>query len=144
MVVDALPDDGNLDDAIEQEQSIYDKVDNEISCIFRGIQKILWECTEITEVSARKSASRCLEDLEAELTSISKRITEIPTDDLSSIHIVWSYQQKVSDLGKSFSETKWNVMSSCTSDEVGRLTGTLNKISASLFDIGLYLRRLSD
>ena len=119
MIVDALPDDEGLDDAsaLAREQAIYDEQDAEVSHISIAIQKIIRECSAATEVTPFKTACRCLQDIEGELASVAERVMNIARDDPSSIHLVRSYQQKISDLGTSYSDTKRIAMSSCTAEE---------------------------
>ena len=144
LVVDALPDDGDLNDAIEREQEVYDEQDEEVSRISRGIQNIIRVCSEPSVVPAFVAAHCSLDSLEEELTRVTGLISGIPRKDPNSIHLVRSYQQKVSDLGVEFSDTKRKVMSSCTTNEVDKLNNTLSSVSTLLFDIGLELRKLAD
>ena len=143
-IVDALPDDEGLDNALAREQTIYDEQDGEESCISTAIQKITQECSVATKVTPIKTLCHCLQDIESELGSVTERMMNIVRDNPSSIHIVRSYKQKISDLEISYSNTKRIAMSSCTAEEMNTLTDTLNKISTSLFDCGLDLRKLSD
>ena len=144
MVVDALPDDDALDEALAREQIVYDEQDAEVSRISSEIQQIIRLCSAATEMTPFKRASRYLQDIDQELSSISEQVMKIARDDPSNIHLVKSYLQKISDLGTSFSDTKRLAMSSCTTEEMDELTDALHKISTCLFDCGLNLRKLCD
>lgn len=68
MVVDALPDDDALDEALVREQIIYDEQDTEVSRISSEIQQIIRDCSAATEMTPFKTASRCLQDIDLPLS----------------------------------------------------------------------------
>ena len=95
------------------------------------------------ESAAYNIASRSLASLRDRLTVISSALAKL-SGAPEEIHMVQQYQEQVLDLKRELSDTRRNVMSSCTHKESDTLiNSSIVDIKKLLFDVGLTLKKLA-
>ena len=131
------------DKTMTKEQDELDQHDSDIANLSIRLEELMRKSSSKAESAAYKSASRSLASLRDRLTVISSALTKL-SGAAEEIHLVEQYQEQVSDLKRELSDTRWNVMSSCTHEESDTLINTsIVDIDKLLFDAGLTLKQLA-
>ena len=103
------------------------------------IEALIQECTSKVESTAYKDASHGLTNLRerlAVLSSALSRLSGVPKEG----HLIEQHREQVSDHKKELYDTRQNIMSSCTSDEIEALKTIVIDIDKLLFNIGVTLK----
>ena len=85
----------------------------------------------------------CRFSLRDRLTVISSALTKL-SGASEEIYLVDQYPEQISDLKRELSDTRWNVLSSCTHEESDIvINSSIVDIDKLLFDVGLTLKKLA-
>ena len=142
-IIDTIPDDDHVDETMTKEQDELDQHDTNIANLSIRLEELVRKSSSKAESAAYKIASRSLASLRDRLTVISSALTKL-SGASEEIHLVEQYQEQVSDLKRELSDTRRNVISSCTHEESETfINSSIVDIDKLLFDVGLTLKKLA-
>ena len=138
-VIDALDDEDT--DGLEKEQEILDAHDDDVASLTSRIERLLETCSSAADSGARKVSSRRLSQFETRLSTVNTAITAL-SGDPKEIHLVYLYQEQLSDFKKELGDIRSEVTSLCTPEESEELHAKISRLDKDIFDLSLIIKRL--
>ena len=135
-VIDAITDEE--EDGMAREQEILDKHDDDVADLSFRMEKLA--AAPAARSGERSVAARRLSQLQARLTPLHTAITNLTTD-ASDLHLVYLYQEQLSDFKKELSGIRSEVLA-LIEDESEELNGTITRQDKEIFDVSLDIKKL--
>ena len=137
-VVDALEEEDDAGAAAEQD--VLDKHDDDVASLALRIDRLIKLSSSAAESGARSVAARRLSQFKERLAAVNAAVTAL-TGDAKEIHLVYLYQEQLSDFKKELGDIRHDVASKCTPEEAGDLDATISTLDKDMFDMSLIIKR---
>ena len=127
------------EEALEQEQAIFDEHDDHVALLSLRIQKLIAVCTALSPSSPYQVATKRLLRVREALTKVSDAIAA-PITGPDSVCLLHQHQEQLSDLKKELGETRHSLLSLELNDG-GKLDGLQTSVEEALFDCSLSIKK---
>ena len=137
-VVDTLEEED--DEGADAEQDVLDKHDDDVASLALRIDRLNKLSSSAAGSGARSVAARRLSQFKDRLAAVNAAVTTL-TGDAKEIHLVYLYQEQLSDFKKELGDIRHDVASKCTPEEAGELDVTISTLDKEPFDLSLVIKR---
>ena len=100
-----------------------------------------FQLIKLCSSEARSVATRRLSQFKASLSAVNTAITAL-TGDAKEVHLVYLYQEQLSDYKKELGDIRHDITSQCTLEESDELNTTVTTLDKEIFDLSLIIKRL--